>query len=106
VTKAPVVVDSGTYSAADLDVDAPVLLSARPVLPSPTSRKDAIATRTFELVVDHEGRVQSSRLLEDNPSFSDMALTQQLKLLKFRPATKAGRPVKFRYRLRLTSTPE
>jgi hypothetical protein len=106
VAKAPVVVDSGTYSAADLDVDEPVLLSAKPGLPSPTSRTDAIATRTFELVVDHEGKVQSLKLLEDNASFSDMGLTQQLKLLKFRPATKAGRPVKYRYRLRLTSNPE
>jgi hypothetical protein len=106
VAKAPVVVDSGTYSVADRDVEAPVLLTPRPILPSPTSRQDAVATRTFELVVDHEGGVQSLRLLEDNASFSDMSLIQQLKLLKFRPAMKAGRPVKYRYRLRLTSTPE
>ena len=100
------VVDAGTYSAADDDVDPPVLLTARPILPAPTWRKDAVATRTFELVVDHEGRVQSSKLLEDSASFTDMGLTQQLKLLRFRPATKAGRPVKYRYRLRLTSNPE
>ena len=106
VARAPVVVDAGTYSAADDDVDPPVLLTARPILPAPTWRKDAVATRTFELVVDHEGRVQSSKLLEDSASFTDMGLTQQLKLLRFRPATKAGRPVKYRYRLRLTSNPE
>ena len=106
VAKAPVVVDSRTYSAADLDVDEPVLLTAKPVLPAPPSRRDPAVTRTFELVLDHEGRVQSSRLLEDNASFSDMALTQQLKLLRFRPATKDGRPVKYSYLLRLTSSPE
>jgi hypothetical protein len=106
VAKAPVVVDSRTYSAADLDVEEPVLLSTRPVLPSQTSRSGAATVRTFELVIDAGGSVQSSKLIDGDGSFFDSFLPQQYKLLKFRPATRQGRPVKYLYKLRVTSRPE
>jgi hypothetical protein len=104
--KAPVIVDAKTYSAADLDVEEPVLLSPKPLLPAPTSRKETATTRTVELVIDQAGRVQSSKLVGVSTSMDDFSMLQPLPLLKFRPAVKDGRPVRYRYRLRLSSDPE
>jgi hypothetical protein len=102
--KAAVVVDSRTYSAADLDVEQPVLLSPMLFLPSPASPTERVVERTLELVIDSGGTVQSAKLLE-RPTLSDYSVTQPAKLLKFRPATKEGRAVMYLYRMRLTPPP-
>jgi len=105
-SKAAVVVDSRIYSDADLDVEAPVLLSPMLFLPAPASPKDPTVTRTLEVVIDARGSVQNAKLLESaSKSLSDFHVPQQAKLLKFRPATKDGHPVMYRHRMRLTSAP-
>jgi len=100
-----VTVDSRIYTAADLDVEAPVLLSPMIFLPAPASPNERSRVRTLELVIDTGGRVQTARLLEQSTRLSDINVLQPAKLLKFRAAIKDGRPVMYRHRMRLTSAP-
>ena len=93
------------YTAADLDVEAPVLLSPMIFLPAPASPNERSRVRTLELVIDTGGRVQTARLLEQSTRLSDINVLQPAKLLKFRAAIKDGRPVMYRHRMRLTSAP-
>jgi hypothetical protein len=102
---AAVVVDSKTYSAADLDVEPPMLLSPMLFLPSQASPTDRAVERTLELVIDARGVVQSAKLLERPTSLADGNILPPAKNLKFRPATKEGRAVMYRYRMRITSAP-
>ena len=100
-----VVADSKVYSADDLDVDPPVLLSPMLFLPAPLSPGERTVTRTLELVIDTGGRVQSAKLLDEPRRLSDFNVTQQAKLLRFRAALKDGRTVMYRHRMRLTPAP-
>ncbi len=97
---AAAVVDSTTYSAADLDVEPPVLLSPMLFLPSQASPTERPVERTLELVIDARGVVQSAKLLGGTTTFSDSSMTQPAKFLNSRPATKEGRAVIYRYRMR------
>jgi hypothetical protein len=98
----PVPVDSRVYSEADLDVEPPVLLSPRPSLPPRLSPTDKRPDLLVELLVNGDGTVQSARLLDRPTQFSDMNVLPPLKLLKFRPATRDGRAVIYRHRMRLS----
>jgi hypothetical protein len=98
----PAPVDPRVYSEADLDVDPPVLLSPRPTLPQRLSPNDKRPDITLELLVDRAGKVQSAKLLDQPTHFSDISELGPAKLLKFRPATRGGRPVAYKYRMRLS----
>jgi hypothetical protein len=66
---------------------------------SPTDRRPDI---TLELLVDPAGKVQSAKLLDRPTQLSDIGELGPAKLLKFRPATRGGRAVAYRYHLRLS----
>jgi hypothetical protein len=86
------VVDTHVYSDADLDVEPPVMLSPVPFVTQ---------NMTVELLISPTGEVRSARLMERPQQLTDGTVLQPAKLWKFRPATKEGRPVTYRYRLRL-----
>ena len=103
-SKPAAVVDTKIYSAADLDVEPPVLLSPMIFLPTPVSPSERTLVRTLELLIGTDGRVQRAKLLETT-RLSDANVPQQAKLLKFRAAVKDGRAVMYQHRMRLTPPP-
>lgn len=96
-------VDTKIYSAADQDVEVPVLLTQLPT-PSPSfSPDDQPTENVYEMVVNPEGRVETVRLLNRPARLTDMNDLQPLKLARFRPARRNGQAVSYRFVLRVTS---
>ena len=97
--------DTQIYSAGDSDVEPPVMISSAPVAPPAPSPTDSFANNTVELIVDERGAVQRVSLLERPVRLPDVQMLQNYKMLKFSPARKDGRPVSYRYLLRVVSAP-
>jgi len=97
----PAVIDVGVYTAADAAVEAPVLVY--PQLPSKPTR-DISATKPGELdlLVLEDGTVAEARLIPQSDRLQDRMLISAAKAWRFRPATKAGRPVRYRTRIPIT----
>ena len=91
----------GIYSSHDTDVKAPVMV--RPVLPTaPPSDIPADQLGTLELLVDERGNVEHVRLVSPFNRHQERMIVASAKAWRFSPATRAGRPVKYHARVRLT----
>jgi hypothetical protein len=98
-------VERTIYSDADREVTPPVLLSRRPLPPPEASREGVNGPTLYELLVDQKGEVETSRLVGRPSRMTDMNTLQATKNLLFRPASKDGHAVRFRYVLRLEGSP-
>jgi len=88
-------------TAADPDVDAPLLL--RPQLPSePPPGVEWDTLPIMEVLVDERGEVVTARLLTLPRGVQDSMLVSAAKAWSFRPAMRDGRPVPYRMRIRIT----
>ena len=91
----------GIYTSRDSDVQPAVIV--RPVLPTaPPTDVPANQLGTLELLVDEHGDVEHVRLFSPFNRHQERMIVANAKTWKFRPATRAGRPVKYRTRVRLT----
>jgi TonB family protein len=86
------------YASGDLGVKEPVSL-ARPMPPWHPTAIEALQDYrgALELIVDQDGKVTSVRLLDSVHPAYDPQLIKAAADWKFRPATKNGKPVKYRY---------
>ena len=97
----PVDTAFGIYTSSDPDVQAAVII--RPVLPTaPPDDVPADHLGTLELLVDERGDVENVRLFSPFNRYQERMIVANAKTWKFQPATRAGRPVKYRTRVRLT----
>jgi hypothetical protein len=101
----PQVVETTPYSAADAGVAPPILVSRRPL--AQIEAAGAAATPTsYELLIDRNGDVVTTKIVGRPSRMTDMNLQQALKLLKFNPAMKDGQAVPFKYVLRVETAPQ
>lgn len=86
------------YSSGDTSVKEPIGVS-RPMPPWHPSAIESLQDfrGALELIVDEQGRVTSARLLDSVHPAYDAPLIKAAAEWKFRPATKNGKPVKYRY---------
>ncbi len=89
------------YTDEDAGVSAPKV--RRRMLPqwSPTSLADRGMefSGVIEVIIDREGRIESSRMRDSVHPLYDSLLLQAASAWMFEPATKDGAPVRYRYRL-------
>ena len=99
---APRVAPSGqVYQAGDPQVTPAVLI--RPHLPkSPPPDVPAEHIGTLEFVVAESGAVDHVHLVSPANRYQERMLVAAAKTWQFRPATRDGRPVRFRIQLRVT----
>jgi hypothetical protein len=89
------------YSAADSGVSPAVLV--KPHLPAePPSDVPPWEVGTLELTVSTTGAVEQVRLISPYNRFQERMLVAAAKAWLFQPATKDGRTVRFRARIRVT----
>jgi len=92
------VIDQTLYSKDDADVQPPRLLS--PELPVAAISGWTTRTNVIEVIVSESGSVERARFVATPQRMPDMFVLNRAKVWKFFPATKDGRPV--RYRLLVT----
>jgi len=98
---APAAADPVVYTSADAGVTPAALL--RPHLPSQLPAGVAAdEVGVLELMVTETGRVAHVRLLSTSNRYQERMLVSAAKSWRFQPATKDGRPVRFRTRVRIT----
>ncbi len=97
---APVVEPDPTriYSADDEGVQPPVPIRAWFLTSRPPNVPRALLTE-IEAIVLPTGEVDSAKVVAGPATYTDPMTLSAIKAGKFRPATKDGRPVTFRYRL-------
>jgi hypothetical protein len=106
-TAAPIVAgrtapDTRLFSAADADVVPPGLV--RPHLPTaPAEGVRAESLPQVELVISPAGEVESVKLLTVQAGVKTTMMLSAIKAWRFEPATRAGRPVRYRLVVRLTN---
>jgi periplasmic protein TonB len=89
------------YTSADADVTPAALL--RPHLPSaPPASLPPDEVGILELTVTETGQVAHVKLLSTSNRYQERMLVAAAKTWRFQPATKDGRPVRFRARVRIT----
>jgi len=88
------------YSDEDPSVIKPEVVSRPlpPWVPPPGARGEAFAG-VIEIVIGPDGKVESSRILESVYPLYDSLLISAARTWQFRPATRDGAPVRYRYRL-------
>jgi hypothetical protein len=98
------VADSTVYSEGSEGVEPPVMYFPQlpPVVPA---GEDPRRLNTMELLVDERGAVQAAKLTSRPVRLPDMTLLSAAKTWRFHPATKDGRPVKYRLSLSWSVTP-
>ncbi len=100
--RAPSVPDETVYSAADADVVRPVLV--HPHLPTtPRAGVRAEDLPQVEVVVSPEGEVESVKLVTPQAGVKPGMMLMALKAWRFSPATRGGRPVRYRLVVPLTN---
>jgi hypothetical protein len=97
-------VDQTVYTSASPDVQPPVMYSPK-LPPMPPTTPDVLGTNTMSLLIDEGGAVQQALLTSPPVRMSDMLLLSAAKVWKFHPATKDGRPVKYRLTVSWTVAP-
>lgn len=93
--------DMTVYSAQDMSVTAPTL--ARPQMPA--ERIEGVSQERageLELLVGVDGRVEQARLVPASNRFQDRMMVSAAKTWRFAPATRDGRPVRYRFRMPIT----
>lgn len=94
--------DLAVYSAGDPTVLPPALLRPRlPTRPSTGTREESLPQ--VELVVSPSGEVESVKLLTQPASVMSAMMLSAIKTWRFAPASRDGRPVRYRLLLRLTN---
>jgi protein TonB len=102
--KTSVPAEKQVYGVDDIDVKRPLVLSQpmpawRPA--TPTEEKMRF-TGAVELLISEEGKVMTVKLIESvHPRF-DASLLEVAKNWTFKPATRDGKPVMFRYAVGVT----
>ncbi len=97
----PVVHDNTIYTADEKTVEPAVLM--RPQLPSePPSTMPEEDIGVLEIVVSATGAVEHVRLISSANRFHDRMIVSAAKAWSFAPATKDGRPVRYRTHIRVT----
>lgn len=89
------------YTAADTDVVKPIAISKAMPLWNPDNPVDKLRDfrGTLELLIDETGAVKAAALTKSvNPTY-DPQLVRAAQSWKFRPATRGGVPVKYRFAL-------
>jgi tetratricopeptide (TPR) repeat protein len=94
LTKSPLA--PGVYDESSTNVLAPVPLE--PILPpvSPQQVVAAPAVGLFEIVIDEKGRVESAVVRRSITPQYDALVLNDARKWRYRPATRDGKPVKFR----------
>lgn len=87
----------GPFTEADTDVEPPVLVY--PQLPSDPQPAPPASAPHFELLVNERGEVDQVRLRTTDVQFQDRMLVSAAKAWRFRPATRDGKPVRYRVRV-------
>ena len=59
-----------------------------------------------EVVVDESGNVETSRMVESLADFYDAGLLESARSWRFKPAQRAGQPVKYRKLVEITMRPQ
>ena len=90
-------IDETIYSERDPDVVPP---QTGERLPGPTISRWTTRTNAMEVIVSETGAVERVRLVTPPQRMPDVLVLGRAKMWKFAPATKQGKPV--RYRLLLT----
>ena len=89
------------FPLGDPQVTPAVLI--RPHLPEqPTARRAGGAIGTLEFVVAESGAVERVHLVSPANRYQERMLVAAAKTWQFQPATRDGRPVRFRTRIRVT----
>jgi hypothetical protein len=85
------------YKAEDADVTPPVAISQRlPSWPSALPVPLGAASRgVLEVLINESGRVETARPLRPTVTFFDQRLVEEALKWQFKPATKAGVPVRY-----------
>jgi TonB family protein len=92
------------YFAGDAGVIPPVAI--RQDLPRwPLTQRPPQAKGVLEVVVDEDGTVESATMRESVSRVYDSVLLSAVKNWKYRPATRAGQPVRFRKLVQITLDP-
>jgi TonB family protein len=94
------------YSGADAGVTPPTVVNQ--VVPQWPSGTTPPASRwgLLEVRISETGAVESTRVVKSINSFYDEMLLTAAKRWRFKPATKDGAPVKFRWVMRISLGPE
>ena len=89
------------YTAADWDVTKPIAISKPMPLWNPDNPVDKMRDfrGTLELLIDETGAVKAATLTKSVNEVYDPKLIRAAQEWKFRPATRGGVPVKYRYAL-------
>jgi hypothetical protein len=96
------VIEPGVFSAANADVVPPVLERSRqPATPRTGTRLEDLPE--VELVVSPTGEVESVRLVTETAGVIPKMMLSAIKTWHFQPATRDGRPVRYRLRMHLTN---
>jgi periplasmic protein TonB len=90
-------VPPGPFTEADAGVEPPVLIY--PQLPSDPQPAPPASAPHFELLVNERGEVDQVRLRTSEVRFQDRMMVSAAKAWRFRPATKDGKPVRYRVRV-------
>ena len=87
------------YTASDLDVTKPVAVSKAMPMWNPDNPVDKLRDfrGTLELLIDEAGNVKAAALTRSVNAIYDPQLVRAAQAWKFRPATRGGVPVKYRY---------
>lgn len=87
------------YTAADLDVTRPLAVSKAMPMWNPDNPVDKVRDfrGTLELLIDEAGNVKAAALTKSVNAIYDPQLVRAAQAWKFRPATRGGVPVKYRY---------
>jgi len=102
IVAAAVVPDTTIYAAVDTDVVPPSLLRSRlPADPQAGPGSDSVPE--IELVVSQAGEVELVKLLTPQAGVRSSMMLSAVKAWRFAPATRDGRPVRYRLVVRLTS---
>jgi hypothetical protein len=94
--------DSKFYSREDRDVEPPVLRSPGP--PTPPGLADHVSN-TLELLIDEEGSVLSAKWAFPTQRLSDALVPSAAKNMKFKPAVRNGKAVRYRLLMTLSTPP-
>jgi hypothetical protein len=89
------------FTARDSRV-SPAMLLRSPLPSQPPAGMSPADIGVFDMVIDEIGNVERVRLVSPTNRYQERMLVSAAKAWKFRPATRDGRPVRFRVQVRIT----
>lgn len=104
VTRPSVPSEPKVYGVDDIDVKRPMVLSQAmpPWRPATPTEEKMRFSGAVELLIDKDGKVMNVKLIESvHPRF-DASLLETAKTWTFKPATRDGKPVMYRYAVGVT----